>query len=171
MSSLCLHRRAAGIASLVKHRDLSLIFRLHIKMLSMVVISEPGRQRPCFLMSCQSSISNELNAKWGILSQRRWTTLLRMSPQVVLHTCTDAHTCTYTSMLAHTCKHCTHSLFLKNIKKAISTKISEELIASFEICTALSAMVRMHYENPLIPRIQRTGIKSTDSHTSFLWTH
>lgn len=78
-----------------------------------------------------------------------------------MHSCTHMHT--------HACLHtrahiCTHNLFLKNIKKAISNKLSEELIASFEICTALSAMVRIHYENPLIPRIQRTEIKST-THT------
>lgn len=54
-----------------------------------------------------------------------------------LHACTHmyAHAC------LHTCAHmCTHNLFLKNVKKAISNKLSEELIASFEICTALSAI-------------------------------
>lgn len=71
-----------------------------------------------------------------------------------------------TYMHIHACTH--KQSLLKDIKKAIGNELSEEVITSFEICTALSVMVRRHYENPLIPRIQRTGIKSTDSHTSFL---
>lgn len=73
-----------------------------------------------------------------------------------------------TYMHIHACTHMHTQSLLKDIKKAISNELSGEVITSFEICTALSVMVRRHYENPLIPRIQRTGITSTDSHTSFL---